>query len=51
VPLFIIRRRRDRRKLEAMRAADALQEAAARESALQAILDGGVSEAEPRVTP
>jgi hypothetical protein len=51
VPLFMIRRRRDRRKLEAMRAADALQEAAARESALQAILDGGVSEAEPRVTP
>lgn len=51
VPLFMIRRRRDRRKLEAMRAADALQEAAARESALQAILDGGVSEAESRVTP
>ncbi|MFN9423803.1 hypothetical protein, partial [Gemmatimonas sp.] len=51
VQLFMIRRRRDRRKLEAMRAADALQEAAARESALQAILDGGVSEAESRVTP
>jgi hypothetical protein len=40
VPLFIIRRRRDRRKLEAMRAADALQESEARQSALQAILDG-----------
>jgi hypothetical protein len=46
VPLFVMRRRRDRRKLEAMRAADALQEEAARQSALQAILDGG----EPRVT-
>lgn len=46
VPLFIMRRRRDRRKLEAMRAADAAQEEAARQSALQAILDSG----EPRVT-
>jgi hypothetical protein len=41
VPLFIQRRRRDRRRLEAMRAADAAQEAAARASALQAILDAG----------
>jgi hypothetical protein len=41
VPLFISRRRRDRRKLEAMRTADALQEAAARDSALQAMLDAG----------
>lgn len=40
VPLFLIRRRRDRRKLEAMRAADALAEEEARRSALQAILDG-----------
>lgn len=40
VPLFIIRKRRDRRKLEAMRLADALQEAEARRSSLQAILDG-----------
>lgn len=40
VPLFVIRRRRDRLKLEAMRAADAQQEEAARQSALQAILDG-----------
>lgn len=39
VPLFVIRRRRDRRKLEAMRLADAQQEEAARQSALQAILD------------
>jgi hypothetical protein len=40
VPLFVIRRRRDRLKLDAMRAADAQQEEAARQSALQAILDG-----------
>jgi hypothetical protein len=40
VPLFVIRRRRDRAKLEAMRAADAQQEEEARRSALQAILDG-----------
>ena len=40
VPLFLQRRARDRKKLEAMRAADAAQEAAARASALQAILDG-----------
>lgn len=39
LPLIVSRRRRDRRKLEAMRAADAVQEAAERESALQAILD------------
>lgn len=43
LPLFISRKRRDRRKLEAMRAADAAQEAAARASALQAILDGGAT--------
>lgn len=40
VPLFVIRRRRDRLKLEAMRAADAQQEEEARRSALQAMLDG-----------
>ena len=39
VPLFIQKRQRDRRRLEAMRAADAAQEAAARASALQALLD------------
>jgi hypothetical protein len=50
VPLFILRRQRDRRKLEAMRAADAAQEAAARESALQALLD--ITEGdEPRPCP
>jgi hypothetical protein len=37
-PLMIMRRRRDRRRLEAMRAADAAQERAARESALEALL-------------
>ncbi len=41
LPLFISRRRRDRRRLEAMRAADLVQEAAARASALQALLDAG----------
>lgn len=39
VPLFISKRRRDRRRLEAMRVVDAQQEAAARASALQALLD------------
>ena len=39
LPLYIGRRRRDRRKLEAMRAADLVQEEAARASALQALLD------------
>jgi hypothetical protein len=47
-PLFWMRRQRDRRKLEAMRAADAAQEAALRESALTALL--AESEA-PAVTP
>lgn len=37
-PLFYMRRKRDRRKLEAMRAADAAQEQALRESALEALL-------------
>ncbi len=54
-PLFVMRRRRDRRRLEAMRAADAAQEQALRESALEALLAAGASEepvetaaAEPR---
>ncbi len=37
-PLFVLRRRRDRRRLEAMRAADAVQETALRASALEALL-------------
>ena len=37
-PLFIARRRRDRRRLEDMRAVEAAQEKAARESALEALL-------------
>ena len=37
-PLFFMRRRRDRRKLEAMRAADLVQEQLMRESALEALL-------------
>ena len=41
LPLYISKRRRDRRKLEAMRAADLAQEEAARASALQALLDVG----------
>ncbi len=43
-PLFWMRRKRDRRRLEAMRLADAAQERAARESALEAILAGGGAE-------
>jgi hypothetical protein len=38
VPLYLARRRRDRRRLEVMRAADAAAERAARESALAALL-------------
>ena len=41
VPLYLARRRRDRRRLEFMRAADAAAERAARESALAALLEGG----------
>ncbi|HEU5183710.1 MAG TPA: hypothetical protein VFU01_04020 [Gemmatimonadaceae bacterium] len=40
VPLYLARRRRDRRRLEFMRAADAAAERAARESALAALLGG-----------
>ncbi|MEN9509052.1 MAG: hypothetical protein RLZZ621_1615 [Gemmatimonadota bacterium] len=38
-PIFVSKRRRDRQRLEAMRVADARQEADAKESALQALLD------------
>jgi hypothetical protein len=41
LPLYLSKRRRDRRKLDAMRAADQAQEAASRASALQALLDAG----------
>lgn len=37
-PLVVMRRRRDRRRLEAMRASEAAQEAAARASAIEAML-------------
>lgn len=51
VPLFVIRRRRDRRQLDAMRAADARQEEAERQSALQAMLEGaGAQDAHTAVT-
>jgi len=39
LPLYISKRRRDRRKLDAMRAQDLAQDEAARASALQALLD------------
>lgn len=48
-PLFIARRRRDRQRLEAMRAFEAAQEKAARESALQALLSLG-EDGVPRVS-
>jgi len=41
LPVYISKRRRDRRKLDAMRAADLAQEEAARASALQALLAAG----------
>ena len=44
LPLVIRKRRRDRRKLEALRAADRAQDEAVRTSALQALLDAGPSE-------
>lgn len=50
-PLFWMRRRRDRRKLEAMRAADAAQEQALRESALEALLAGADAEPGPFGSP
>lgn len=45
-PLFWMRRQRDRKKLEAMRAADAAQEQALRESALEALLAEPAAQAE-----
>lgn len=50
LPLYVSRRRRDRRKLEAMRAQDLAQDEAARASALQALLDAG-SESGPCRAP
>jgi len=44
-PLFWMRKRRDRRKLEAMRVADAAQEQAFQESALAALLAEGIQSA------
>ena len=41
LPLYVSRRRRDRRKLDAMRAQDLAQDEAARASVLQALLDTG----------
>jgi hypothetical protein len=41
LPLYVSRRRRDRRKLDAMRAQDLAQDEAARVSVLQALLDAG----------
>jgi hypothetical protein len=41
LPLYVSRRRRDRRKLDAMRAQDLAQDEAARASVLQALLDAG----------
>ncbi len=46
LPLYIGKRRRDRRKLEAMRAADAAQDEAARRSALQALIDADLLNAD-----
>ena len=49
-PLYVMRRRRDRKRLEKMREADAAAEAAARQSALEELLGGGAGEVrdEPR---
>lgn len=41
-PLFVARRRRDRQRLAAMRLSEAAAERAARESALEALLAGGI---------
>lgn len=51
LPLFVIKRRRDQRKLEAMRVADAAQEARERESALQALLDAPPALPDPAPLP
>jgi hypothetical protein len=47
LPLWVSRRRRDRRRLEAMRAADAVAEREERESALAALLGGTPGAVEP----
>ena len=44
-PLWLIRRRRDKKRLEKMREADAAAEAAERQSALEELLGGGPGEA------
>lgn len=51
VPLFVMKRGRDQRKLEAMRVADAVQEARERESALQALLDAQSGLPDPSPLP
>lgn len=48
-PLYVTRRRRDRRRLERMREAEAAADRAAQQSALEALLGGG--SAPPRETP
>lgn len=52
-PLFVMRRRRDRRRLQAMRDAEAAQERAARESALAMVLalSAATSQGEQAVEP
>lgn len=50
-PLFWMRRRRDRRRLEAMRASDAAQEAEQRASALEALLNAADSAIHADGTP
>jgi hypothetical protein len=47
LPLWVIRRQRDRHRLGLMRAADELQERRERNAALQAILDGGAGAPPP----
>jgi hypothetical protein len=46
-PLWVMRRQRDQRRLEVMRAADAVQERREREDALQALLDPHPSDVTP----
>ncbi|HYW30799.1 MAG TPA: hypothetical protein VE869_04765 [Gemmatimonas sp.] len=50
-PLVVSRRRRDRRRLEVMRATEAAQERAARESALEALLQMGATPSRPSAEP
>ena len=47
LPMYVSKRRRDRRKLEAMRAADLAQDEAARASALQSLLDAAAEPPDP----